>query len=288
MKKLWIIGLILLVVGVVLFGVGYWGSGGDITVLNGDVGPIRVHLGRGTSNSVGIFSDEDAETERRVFAADGVEEIVLKELFGGVEIRPSDDGQIWLVSEETEDYRFLTEFEDGVLTLRRDSGEKEKGWKIEDDAPDVTLYLPQMPDCTIRAESKFGEVEAEDLDMDCVLTVTTEGGRVAAEDCRVRKLTMRSSMGQVEVKDVRSETSVELETKMGEVLVDGLAAGESIRLVSEMGAVHGKLAGRMEDYTIRASTSLGSCNLPEKWGRGSVTLEAETRMGEINIRFDKD
>lgn len=327
MKRTVLLGLILLVVGALVFAVGFFGSGQNLSAVNGDLGPISVRVGRGFGGgkSAGTPVGNTGDKEYTVFMG-GITYIELDENDADVVVTQSGDSKIHLIYQESADDAMEISCYNGKLTMKRRSRNGLFFFWFTDTDRRTELQIPHnlttevivgsdngsvtVKKVVISGDAAFssgnGDVEIQTLYADKVTLENSNGGitakdvhcadaalknsngKIDAADFSCASLEVRSSNGRITLTNVSAETTLYAKTSNGAVTVDDVSAGKSIELRSSNGSVRGTLAGSSDNYRITSKTSNGSSNLPADWGRGSILLTVETSNGSIDLNFTED
>ena len=315
MKKVLIIGLVVLVLGAALFGAGWYLTGGDFSALDGNVGKLQLRFGTGRNGFSGVRG-EQREPEmlfgekQYSFSAAGVEKLKLVERNSPLRVTASPDREIHLICRENEEYCYTITNEGGVLRMERKDSEAfvldvfgrdwdgvtelqlpaGLGGEIELTCNNDSISFDALrldAQATLEADSQNGRIEAGGLTA-ADITLTSQNGRVEAEDIQAARLTVKSQNGSVSLTDCAAGDSIHARSGNGSVHVDGISAGHSIHLESTNGSVKGTLAGSIRDYTVTASAKNGSSSLPERYGRGDIELRVNATNGSIDLEFAED
>ncbi len=115
-------------------------------------------------------------------------------------------------------------------------------------------------------ENTNGYVELSGIACEGVLWAKTSNGMIKAVSATAQAIELATSNGAIEVQNVQSA---------------------HIALQTSNGAIYGNIKGKKSEYTVKVSTSFGSCNLTPQEG-GEKFLSAHTSNGAININFSED
>lgn len=312
MKKSVILGLALLAAGALMFALGFFGSGKNLSAVNGDLGPISVRAGRRGFGS-GKMEELSYNERRYTLSSAGIKKIVLSEDNADVTVvatgsRPnSSSGDIVLTYQESADEALEITNQNGVLTIKRRGRVGFFFFWFPDTDLHTELRIPRGMTVELSVESDNGAIAAEGLFLRGDAALSGDNGSITVDGLRAEHLTLKSSNGRIEaadvdcaalevtnsngrvtLSDVAAETTLYAETSNGAVSVENLSAGRSIELRSSNGSVKGTLAGGSEDYRIESKTDNGSNNLPDHWGKGEILLRVRTSNGSIDLRFNED
>ena len=320
MKRLAIVGLVLLLIGVLAFGIGYWLTDGDLSVLNGSVGSVDIQYHDGSDGSYGFsveprnggssggFSGSRGESggvRTMQFDFAGVTRLALSEDAGNVEVVPSADGDVHLYGWEEDNYPLRVTEQNGVVTVKRGGGTM-IGYSIGIDASDrfIRVELPAAFDGALELEvdtgnlsmdsvafgrgtidADAGNVEIRDVSVSGPLEIDVDAGGIFLRSVAAESLTADCDIGSIELLDVLVESDLMADCDTGDISVEELSAGRQISLRCDVGNVEGTLAGSESDYAIRASAGAGSNSLQGTRGGGSIVLDVRVDVGTIDLSF---
>ncbi len=118
------------------------------------------------------------------------------------------------------------------------------------------------------------------------LELTSSNGSLALQGLRVQQdLRAATSNARITAEDVFAPQSLTLKTSNGSISVSKLDSRE-ISLTTSNSGVKGTLPGKLEDYTVKASTSNGKNSLPRERAGGDKALTVHTSNGSISLGFE--
>ncbi|MCI8388900.1 MAG: DUF4097 domain-containing protein [Clostridiales bacterium] len=136
------------------------------------------------------------------------------------------------------------------------------------------------------------------------LDISNLNGTIRITNTNANSLTAKTSNASVILNNVNIIDYVEAKSSNGNINIDTLIAKKlfaktsnskvlvnavdclEVELKSSNGSISGTLVGRMENYSIKSSTSNGSTNLPNGTTSGSRKLITSTSNADIDIYFD--
>lgn len=295
MKKTAILGAVLLLAGLLAALVGFALSDGDLTVVNGKVGPFSVDVGN-RHQVVGFGSTGKAEKwEERVpstnsesvsydYDADEVTIIDVTESAANIVVEPSRDGDVHVTVEESSHRRYTLSCKDGVLRVKSKVSDDVKrifgSWELAE----VRLAIPAGT--TLDVENDAGSIVVTAVDL-LAAELACDAGNIELSDVKVAgKLVIDCDAGNVELSGVDAG-AIRAETDAGNIELDRVGAYGGMNFNCSLGDVSGTLRGHMDDYAIASDVDLGENNLPEST-RGGVKLVVEVDCGNIEIEFEED
>ena len=223
----------------------------------------------------------------------------------------STDGEAKFEYADFEDMAKHYSFADGVIKLFSEdesSSYLQKVWTrgvlfpvVESLSNQATLYLPKSYSDSFTVTMNNGTLTMEEMTLGNV-KLETDNGAITVENCTFDELSVRTNNGAVVLENIAAGT-VTAETDNGAVSFEEVTAakisaktdngaitlekisGDELSFKVGNGAVSGSIAGNKSDYTIDASTGLGSCNLSSQTA-GEKSLYVRTGCGAIEIRFE--
>lgn len=321
MKKAAIVGVALVLAGALMFGVGFIGARGDLSVVNGNFGPFRVQFtegsvhsgfytsGSGSAHGIGGGRDKPVTTpppaiytgapadgsgtqNSRSFTAEGVREIIITELYADVELCPSDDGQIHVSAEERDNFYCEMSLSDGKLRIERKSSGINVGFGLDtNELSTLRVCVPADIACGLDVENSYGDITVSDLSFGEV-ELDTSLGDVSFENISCKKAQLDSSYGGVLAQNVECAGDLSAQADMGAVLVDNVHAGLKLEAESDCGSVtvcdssarELELSSDMGDVGVFDTTAQDRAELD--CSCGSIEFRALSVGREIEIEND--
>lgn len=310
MKKTVIAGLALIAAGALVFGAGFVGAHGDLSVINGNFGPFGVHFTdgnvhsgfytnvSGSSHGIGGGRDKPVTTppptradevvsvadvsdtlENLTAEPEGLREIIIKELYADVEILPSDDGEIHISAEKRSDFYCEVSNGGGVLSIERKGTVKPIILGF-DSASRSTLRVcvPEGMSLKLEIENNCGDITVSDLSFGGV-ELETALGNVSIENVKCSSAELDSSMGSVLAQNVQSTGDLSAESDMGDVLVDTVSAGGKLTAESSYGAVTVSNSSARE---LELGSDMGNVSVFDSSAQSKAELDCS--FGSIEFR----
>lgn len=230
----------------------------------------------GEEMSDGIWSMEDGNLD----AFDSVDvEISL----GNITITGGEDYTLAIQqSGDLGGYRLNWSVEDGTLKIRDGSegghhiGFEELGTVFGKTAMDVVITVPDT--------ARLGRVTAK-----------SDMGDVFVSDLAAEKVTAETDMGDVQCYEVSGVKKLDLKSDMGDVTIGmgGLEDGVDIDLETSMGTVEANMGCYERDCAYEVKTDMGTVRVngrdygskAEQKGNMPYKLDIEDDMGDVNVYF---
>lgn len=266
MRKMGKTGVALALAGLLLFGAGFIGARGDLSVVNGSLGPIGVHLpatgGTKSDSSQGgigggrdkpmttpppvptpvptpvtgsAHHDEQHHTDGadcRSFPAEDVRAIKLDISLADVVLLPSPDGSVYLSSDSMDDFLISLD-KSGKLTV--ESRNRITVFGLNLSTPTLEVAAPAALD-SLEAEVDCGRIQLEDLSLG-KLKLESDMGDVYVYGVQCSDADLSSSCGSVQAHSVISSGKLEVESDMGDVAVENCEAASELKASSDCGKV---------------------------------------------------
>lgn len=249
MKKLAIIGAVILVIGILTAACGFIAAKGDISVLDINAGYWYINTGRNV----------EEELTERVFSADRFKNIELSTLSDNVMVGESNDGLVHF-SYWSGRFKDYTVDEGGDTLTLRENRTKAFGLGFSFEGGQTTLLLPSGTALDIKVTTVSGDA---DITSDCrTLDVGTTSGNVKLAG-EAEKLTVKTVSGNVYLRGFDSR---------------------ELKLSTVSGNIGGTLAGSVDSYSVKYETVSGNVNLKEK-NSGDRALVLSTVSGNMEIGF---
>lgn len=270
MRKMGKAGLALALVGIVVFGLGFIGARGDLSVVNGSIGPMGVHLPatggtRSDSSQSGIgggrnkpvttpppadrapvstdgshhdeheYDGHDGQhtADCRSFPHGDVRKIELDLDLADLVLYPSPDGNVYVSSDRLDDFRISL---DKNGTLNVESRSRVTFFGISADSPTLTVTLPESLICSLEADVDCGKIQLEDLNLD-KLKLDADMGDVYVNGVVCSSADLKSSCGSVQALSVTSSGKLEVKSALGDVTLENCAAAAELKAESDCGKV---------------------------------------------------
>lgn len=267
MRKMGRAGLALAIAGALIFGAGFIGAGGDMSVVNGSFGPISVHLpatgGTKTTNGIGGGRDKPVTTpppthtdtvdivdgghhdgheeqhhaedeDCRSFPGEDLRKMKLDINYADVVLQTSFDTNVYVYSEKLDDFRFSTD-KKGVLSIESRDMKTVWGINLGASRPTLTVAVPAALD-SLEADVSCGNIELEEMSLG-KLCLDSNMGDVYAHGVECRSAELSCDCGSVQALNIICSEKLEAESDMGDVTVEKCEVGGKLKAESSCGKV---------------------------------------------------
>ncbi|MCD8100643.1 MAG: DUF4097 domain-containing protein [Oscillospiraceae bacterium] len=252
MKKLLTIGIIMLAAGCCLMFGGWRGM--ESAAESG---------AEETSSAISGIGRYGVLTRREyTFSADGAASVVICEARGDVEIGASPDGDIHVVTHESDSRSYEMAYNGSAFEITAAATED---FSISFDfyvADDLKLEVLLPNGLDVSAETDVGDIKAEGLSP--------------------RSLTAAADYGDIKAEGVSANT-VRLDTEAGDIEAEKIDA-ESVYITSNTGDIKLK---KCSARTVYLTAELGDSSLPSESRGGHISLDVYTACGDIEIEFER-
>lgn len=281
MKKFFIIlGIVLLVAGLGLFGIAFAAAGFKIDKLGSVKTEENTYAPEGSFEDISI--DVDTSDVKFVYAEDGKFKVVCKELTNN---------------------KHEVEIEDGTLKISNDD---ERKWyekiSLFTQSTKMTIYLPEREYKNLKIKASTADI---DVPVDEGLSFTNVDIKVSTGDINFAgnvsgdtkiktstgdvkqvgrtggNLDIEVSTGDITLKNSRTVGKLNVKTSTGDVKLDKCDAAE-ITIKTSTGDVKGSL---LSDKLFTAKTSTGDVNVPASIKDGGE-CSIKTSTGDIKITVE--
>ncbi len=306
LSKLYIIAAAFLLVGIIVFTVGF------------------AMLGFDFSN----FDTEPVYTPIKHTADSSITSIVIKDDGADIRFIESSDKKIHIKYYENTIRTYEISENDGILSIELKTN---PSWtqklNLSRSTPVVTVMLPKKWSGDVLAESQKGDIEFDSIKaknitangtagdvklIGCTITGnltasaksgnlelynnTVSGaarlsafkGNLLAQLISVKDLYADATRGYITLADVSATQNIFGECTSGDIRLSSLIAKQSITLISANGSIRGSLKGSADDYSYNCSAQDGSCNLPESQLGGKINLNLRTSKGDIEVHVTEE
>jgi len=221
----------------------------------------------GSISAIQMVGDIEEYTEY-IEMGEGDIKIVTNMEQGSVRILRHQGDRIRVEVNESENYPNTIEFVDGTLTIENDSGRRfpwltfDFTWFSQTQVG-VTIYLPDELDVShISLDNMNGLVSIDTVDVDA-LTVNITNGNVILRDVESDTgINIETTNGKIDLNNVVLETTLDAETTNGEIVLQNVT-GQVITL-----------------QTTNGSVNLNDINLPDEGGN---SLNVQSTNGRIRL-----
>lgn len=268
MKKMGMAGLALVIVGALVFGAGYIGARGDLSVVNGNLGPFRVQLTDGHVHS-GFFStdgdssksgigggrnkpvttppvptptpirdvDTGSDADSQSFKGEDVREIEINAQGADVVILPSFDGKVTVSAQKLEVYSISLD-KNGVLSVEKKGKDKVTifGLNLTGDLPELRVTMPKEQITSLEVNNSCGNITLEKHALGEV-ELETDMGDVYVHLTECLSAELSSDCGEVKAFHLVSSRDLSADCDMGDVRLENCEAGGKLTADSSCGKV---------------------------------------------------
>lgn len=235
-----------------------------------------------------------------------------------IEVVPTNEETAKLVYFESEEFKLNYTYENGVITIKNGEwsnsawGYFKQTWKrgvmfstVISAYARAKLYVPISYNADLSLKVDNGMLSISDFAGEMVglknVTLTTDNGKIKANNINADKLTAHTQNGYISLNCVNAD-AVEVKTNNGYIELKNIVTntlngethngaircervdGKVIELSTNNGAISGTIVGQESDFIIRTKVSNGHCNLNNKES-GTKTLQVKTDNGAINLSF---
>ncbi len=314
MKKGFIFGGILFIIGIIMIGIG--------NILGGNK----------------TFSLNSERVEKTYTFSGSYDEIIFSDVNSDILIKTSPDDNVHFKAYESEDeYYKITDGETLEINFYDDRQWTEEMMSINfdfddyDNDYDAELYIPESMQPTLRVDNNNGDITVDSLVLENLvikggngdtevrnvatiedLTVTSSNGDIDIEEVKVKDLdlsnrngdigietvdadfvTVEINNGSIEINSIYVNKDIKMESQNGRIYFDELLYEGNLEVETTNGEVEGELLGNAEDYTFVLETTNGKIylnnNKVEKgtYGNGGKVASVKTTNARININTDE-
>ena len=192
--------------------------------------------------------------------------------------------------------------EDGTLRIQEEARLVLVSWQLS--TPVLTVTVPASELKTLHVVTKNGNIDAGDLVLSGDVAFETKNGEIRAARLHSAALTMQTDAGAIRMEDIvcanlKAETdlgditlagtleadSAEFSTDLGDLeLSDGIIDADGVSLSSQMGDIRAVLRGTQQDYSADITWEMGNTNLyPYQSGEKRITIRSS--LGDIDVSF---
>ena len=141
-------------------------------------------------------------------------------------------------------------------------------------------------DQSLRVDLTSGEVQISGLLIDGDLHIGSTSGDASLENVKIGgNLDLDATSGGCYANQITVSGTVSTDTTSGDISMEGLALGNAMNISGTSGDVYVSLTDEMKEYTIKADTLSGSCNLPTDYNGGAKKISVDTTSGNIDFNF---
>lgn len=319
MKKITVTGLALLAAGAVIFGAGFIGARGDLSVANGNIGPFKVQVTDGrihsgffrtgsadSSSARGIGGgrdkpmttpppiptptpvlDDGPDTDIQRFAGSDVKEIELNISYADVELCSTDTMYVYVLSEDMDDF-VVTLDKNGVLTVESRDMNTVLGLGLLGEAPGLKIALPAERYFELDIENSCGNVSVSGLTLSGV-DIDVDMGDISVETLQCKKMKLDAACGAIYADTVTCAGEFAADADLGDITLRNVHTSGILKADSACGAVEvidslaedAELSADMGD--ISAVNLVCSGNAKLECDCGAIEFTSLSAAGSIEI-----
>lgn len=285
MKRGFIYGSIIAVVGLIIVGIAFIVGG------------------------VNVF-DIDAERVEKQYTFSGeYAEIQLSQINEDIVVKPSTDEFIHLkTTESEEEYYQIVEGDDLKIEFVDEAPWINKFFTVEigDSNPTTELYLPENMQSKLYINNTNGEIEisdvgagaieVEDRNSDIVInnvsslgdfTIYNQNGDIDVDNIESQNLVIENENDDILSKDI-SSNEVEMKNTNGEINFENMNVSKSLKISNVNDKVEGSLLGVEDDYSFEMYSKNGETKLNDREvvgtsGNGVVEVKVDNTNDDIEL-----
>lgn len=305
LKKLTIVGLVCLFIGLVLLIVGFAITGFDITKISTESKYQMKNFVSTNDVKEIIVEERNLLFEIRKSTDDKVHFTYYENDKEFYDIKQSDDGILSIIKKDTRiwyDFIFNINFQTNkpIIYIPDDfSGDL----SVEDsnssiDISDITAGNISLTTSNAKiiandivtsgkfeASSSNGTIVISKIKAEGDFICNTTSGKIDLKEIEADNFDLKTSNAIVILNAIVSQNDIVIETSNAQVRFEDIDFGNRFRCRSSNGSIKGEIKGKLADYTIRSRTSNGNNNLPENSSGGAKTIDIETSNNSIEVNF---
>ncbi len=292
-KILSILASIFLVLGGILFLVGFIGAGGNLKSMRfveetavksyieqGEVSFVSI---RGGTADVTIVVDDTAEAIRVEYT-----DLVTRKGASVRKITALQSGATLSVKQKTDWFKQLFSFyapETSVKLIVPST--RTIALQVVTGTGDIRLQGARATFASLRLEANTGDILLANTDVVCegFAELEVDTGDIKIGNFEANTVAIETDTGDVEIVGRLQANQLSIEVDSGDVDgEDGMMDCQKTVIGTDTGDVEVKMAGKRSDYTILVETDTGEKNIVDQIG-GERCLEIETDTGDIDVSF---
>ena len=194
--------------------------------------------------------------------------------------------------------------ENGVLRIKEESLFILINWKFQ--TPTLTVTLPETALETLSVRTQNGNISAENIATENKAEFITQNGEIRISQINASELSLQTDAGGIILKNIQCQT-LQAETDLGSVQLSGTLTADSAKFTSElgdidlsegvvdanniyfstdMGNISAKLSGKQQDYSADVTWDMGNTNLyPYQGGNKQITVISS--LVDFDITFSE-
>lgn len=254
----------------------------------------------------GRFENNDSGSFSTYEASEGIQYLEMHLKNNLVYIKPSDDGKLRIVYNDSN--KEIAFDESGAkLSVYRESGSVV--WLGFGSANDtMTVFVPKnMID--IEVVTSNAVIECEDIQTASDIVLVTENAQIIATEMTAGgKIYMQSQNARIDISEIECGENINivttnagidaeeifaadelsLNTTNGAIDIENIGSDEGITLVTKNAHIEGSVIGNEEDFAIEAHTTVGKSNLTNREGGKPLTVSTTNAAIEIYFNIGTD
>lgn len=306
-NKIYIIGAIILVLGLFLFAVGFSMTGFDITKL-----------------------DTEGTYEEKTYQSNGnVKAITINDSNTDVKVIVSADNKLHMTYYENEHAYYEISEDNNTLSVEKKNNFKwyNNLFNLKFEKTTLLLTVPSDFDGELSVKTSNNSITVTDINIEEML-LRSSNGKIEVENVKVAGLldtntsnssiyisdsaisgdvVCRTSNGKIELEKVEcgnakadssnggitiaavtSKGRIEAQSSNGRIEIDDIEFGTDLTLITSNNSINGEINGKLADYSVSSRTSNAKNNLPENLKSGDKNITVNTSNGAIDIEFSED
>ena len=310
LKKCLLAGVILLLVGGLVFLVSFASTGFDIRKMSGSVITEGKYTELGKSDSI-VLNIQDSDLTVRFYDGEKITVDYMNESTerGKLksEVTVTEENGSLVIREKTSWVMLsIFDFTSTRITVSIPKG-REVSIDSNTDNGDVVIQSAEGASLlSLSVDTDNGDIDTRgELSVLGKLELETDNGDVSLDFVRASSLKVVTDNGEIDLRGGQIASDARIETDNGDIDIDGILVAESfsvetdngdiggdegvvdarrITVESDNGDVEMRLAADRAAYTVTVKTSTGMRNI-ESGGSGDRALNIRTSNGDIEISF---
>ena len=311
-RILWI-GLCAILLGCIIFTVGFFASGGDFHSLSNTVKIEQTYTETSPLGAISVdFNNADVE----IYFDESAESVSVK--YDKLETKNGEpknevtieeaDGKVTFTEKQT--WRFfisLWDFSDPKVIVTLPSA-RTYTLDIQTDNGNIKLHGDTCNLKSLTLCSDNGNIQTKNANVTCSeatyletdngnielgqfttgkLTVDTDNGNVTLQSGTVSgKALLTTDNGNIRVNGTLTADAIEIDTDNGEIEAEaGVLDAKGVTLKTDNGEITARLVGKKSDYNIVVEQDLGETNVVSENNGADKSLSIDNNIGDIKILF---
>lgn len=306
-NKIYIIGAITLILGLLLFSIGFWVAGFNINNLNTE----------------GTYEEKTFESTKEINT------IEISDSNTDVEFTASADNKLHMTYYENDKIYYEISENNGTFSAVKKSSRKwyDNFFNINFEKRTLSVSVPADFTGNISVKTSNNDIIVTDLNASEMLlrtsnnrieidnvkvgglldVNTSNGGIILSDSAITGDVVCRTSNGKIEfdkvgcanaeadssngsiiITSVNSSGKIDAQTSNGKIEIGDIKFVTELSLITSNSSVKGEITGKLADYTVSSKTSNAKNNLPENMKSGDKKITVNTSNGAIEIGFTED